>query len=139
VSNRVEEGTMAHTILVIDDNNLIRVLASRLLSAAGFIPFLAPDGPTALQLLDAHPFNLIIVDFAMPEMCGDEFVRRVRSHRSLAVRRTPVLGLSGSHKDAETLFAKAGANAYVRKPLQDEHLVAAVRRLVFATEATVTS
>jgi CheY-like chemotaxis protein len=127
---------MAHTVLVIDDNNLIRVLASQLLSEAGFIPSLAPDGPSALLLLDAHAFDLIIVDFVMPEMWGHEFVHRVRSHRSLAVRRTLVLGLSGSHKDAETLFAKAGANAYVRKPLQDEHLVAAVRRLLFPTETT---
>jgi CheY-like chemotaxis protein len=72
------------------------VLASRLLSEAGFIPFLATDGPSALQLLDAHAFDLIVVDFVMPEMWGDEFVRRVRSHKDLTVRRTPVLGLSGS-------------------------------------------
>jgi len=63
-------------------------------------------------------------------MWGDEFVRRVRGHKNSVVRRTPVLGLSGSHKDAETLFAKAGATAYVSKPLQDEHLLAAVRRLL---------
>ncbi len=127
---------MPQTVLVIDDNNLIRVLASRLLSEAGFIPFLAPDGPSALQLLDAHAFDLIVVDFVMPEMQGDEFVRRVRSHKDLAVRRTPVLGLSGSHKDAETLFAKAGATAYVSKPLQDEHLLSAVRRLLRERAAT---
>src|SRR6266516_490755 len=121
---------MPQTVLLIDDNNFIRVLASRLLSEAGFIPFLAPNGPSALVLLAAHPFDLIIVDFVMPEMCGDEFVRRVRSHRNLAVRRTPVLGLSGSHKDAEALFAMAGATAYVSKPLQEERLLAAVRRLL---------
>jgi CheY-like chemotaxis protein len=126
---------MPHTVLVIDDNNLIRVLASRLLSEAGYVPFVAPDGPSALQLLDAHAFDLIVVDFVMPEMQGDEFVRRVRSHKDLVVRRTPVLGLSGSHKDAEALFAKAGASAYVSKPLQDEHLLAAVSRLLRKTGA----
>lgn len=41
--------------LVIDDNHLIRVLASRLLAGAGFAPFVAPDGPSALLLLDAQP------------------------------------------------------------------------------------
>jgi CheY-like chemotaxis protein len=121
---------MPQSVLVVDDNNLIRVLASRLLSAAGFVPFLAPDGPTALLLLDAHAFDLVIVDFVMPEMWGDEFVLRVRSHESVAVRNTPVLGLSGSHEDAEELFAKAGVTAYVRKPLQNEHLLDAVRRLL---------
>jgi CheY-like chemotaxis protein len=126
---------MPQTVLVIDDNNLIRVLASRLLSEAGFIPFVAPDGPSALLLLDAQAFDLIVVDFVMPEMQGDEFVRRVRRHKNLVVRRTPVLGLSGSHKDAETLFAKAGATAYVSKPLQEEHLLAAVRRLLRETGA----
>jgi two-component system, OmpR family, response regulator len=118
------------TVLVVDDNHLIRVLASRLLAGAGFAPSLAPDGPSALLLLDAHPFDLIIVDFVMPEMWGDEFIRRVRSHRNPSVRRTPVLGLSGSHKDADSLLAKAGATAYVSKPLRDEHLLAAVNRLL---------
>jgi CheY-like chemotaxis protein len=127
---------MPQTVLVVDDNNLIRVLAAQLLSEAGFIPFVAPDGPSGLLLLDAHAFDLVVVDFVMPEMQGDEFVRRIRSHKSLAVRRTPVLGLSGSHKDAEALFAKAGATAYVSKPLQDEHLLAAVRRLLQDGRAT---
>jgi CheY-like chemotaxis protein len=127
---------MPQTVLVIDDNHLIRVLASRLLSEAGFTPFLASDGPGALLLLEARAFDLIIVDFVMPEMWGDEFVRRVRSHQSLAVRRTPVLGLSGSHKDSEALFVRAGATAYVSKPLQHEHLLAAVRRLLRGGGAT---
>jgi two-component system, chemotaxis family, chemotaxis protein CheY len=121
---------MAQTVLVVDDNELIRVLASRVLAEAGFVPFSAPDGPSALLLLDAHAFDLIVVDFVMPEMSGDEFIRRVRSHKKPAVRLTPVLGLSGSHEDAETLLTTAGASGYVRKPLQDERLLAAVRRLL---------
>ena len=124
---------MAQTVLVVDDNELIRVLASRVLADAGFVPFSAVDGPSALLLLDAHAFDLIVVDFVMPEMSGDEFIRRVRSHKNPAVRATPVLGLSGSHEDAETLFTKAGASAYVRKPLQDERLLSAVRRLLEPT------
>jgi len=47
-----------------------------------------------------------------------------------------VLGLSGSHKDAEALFAKAGATAYVSKPLHEENLLAAVRRLLQGGGAT---
>jgi CheY-like chemotaxis protein len=121
---------MSRTVLVVDDNSLIRVLASRLLSAAGFVPFVAPDALSALLLLDSRPFDLVIVDFVMPGMWGDELVRRLRNHKDASVRRTPVLGLSGSHKDAERLFVRAGATAYVSKPLHDEHLLVAVRRLL---------
>jgi CheY-like chemotaxis protein len=122
--------TMAQTILVIDDSELIRALASRILAEAGFIPVSAAGGPQALVLLDSNVFDLIIVDFVMPEMWGDEFLRRVRNHENPAVRATPVLGLSGSHKDAEALFTKAGATACIRKPLHDEPLLVAVTRLL---------
>jgi CheY-like chemotaxis protein len=118
--------------LIVEDNELLRMLASRTLEEAGFVVFSAPDGPVALRLLEADMFELIIVDFVMPEMWGDEFVRHVRGHRNPAVRLIPVLGLSGSHKDAESRFLSAGANACVRKPLHDEPLVTTVKRLLAA-------
>lgn len=121
---------MPRTVLVIDDNALIRVLASRLLSEARLMPSSAPDGPSGLRQLDTQPFDLVIVDLVMPEMWGDEFVRRVRIHKDPAVRRMLVLGLSGSHEDADAMFAAAGASAWIRKPLHDEHLLSAVRRLL---------
>jgi CheY-like chemotaxis protein len=80
--------------------------------------------------MEAHRFDLVIVDFVMPKMLGDEFTRRVRQHENHAVRAIPVLGLSGSHEEAEALFTEAGVSAYVRKPLHDEHLLDAVRRLL---------
>jgi CheY-like chemotaxis protein len=124
------DGRLAQTILVIDDSVLIRALASRILAEAGFVPMSAASGPQALALLDSYVFDLVIVDFVMPGMWGDEFIRRLRRHENPAVRATPVLGLSGSHKDAEALFAKAGATACLPKPLHYDPLLAAVRRLL---------
>ncbi len=121
---------MTAKVLVIDDNQTIRVLLAQILTQEGFAASLAANGAVALPLLDECRFDLIIVDFHMPEMAGDEFVRRVREHRDPAVRRTPVLGLSGSHKDADQLFARAGATACIRKPFVEERLLSAVQRLV---------
>ncbi len=125
---------MAQTVLIVDDNELVRVLASRILEGAGFVPVAVASGPSALHFLESHVFDLVMVDFVMPEMLGDEFIRRVRAHRNSAVRRIPVLGLAGSHRDAEALFAAAGASGCISKPFKDEPLLAAVRRLLLPSE-----
>ncbi|HTP29789.1 MAG TPA: response regulator [Anaeromyxobacteraceae bacterium] len=121
---------MAQTILVVDDNEVIRVIASKILADAGYVPFSAPDGKAALQLLDSHVFDLVIVDFVMPGMLGDDFVRCLRNHRNAAVRQIPVLGLSGSRRDAEALFGAAGATDHLSKPLAEPTLLEAVRRVL---------
>jgi len=121
---------MAPSVLLVDDNGTIRALAADLLKSAGFASATAADGQSALDLLDSRAFDLLIVDFVMPGIPGDEVVRRVRRHPNPAVRAMPILGLSGSHKDAAELFVLAGVDAYVSKPFKDEPLLAAVKRII---------
>ncbi len=129
-SSETRSAKMSKNILIVDDNATIRVLASATLSKAGFLTTLASTAPEALSLLQDRVFDLIIVDYFMPDMMGDEFVRLIRQHEDPAVRATPVLGLSGSHKEADALFAKAGVTACIRKPFIEERLVPAVVRIL---------
>ena len=68
------------TILVVEDEDLIRSLVVRLLATRGYVVLAAPDGGAALELLrrSREPVALAFVDVVMPGMRGPEFVRRAR-------------------------------------------------------------
>jgi two-component system, cell cycle sensor histidine kinase and response regulator CckA len=68
----------APRVLVVDDEDIILRFADRALTTAGYEVVEAPDGPEALQLVDAQPpFDLFVVDVAMPRMSGDELGQRL--------------------------------------------------------------
>ncbi len=128
---------MTKTILVVDDNELIRVLVSATLSENGFCPVAAASGAHALTLLDTTPADLLLVDFVMPGMNGAEVVQHVRAHHRAVIRRIPIVGLTASDSDCHARFLAAGADACVSKPVKDEPLLAAVRRLVDAEDGAL--
>ena len=71
--------TRARRILVVDDEEFVRAFAERVLSKAGYEVVLASDGPDALRLIvQQQPFDLFVIDVAMPQMSGDELVRELR-------------------------------------------------------------
>ncbi len=122
-------AAQARTVLVLDDNAPLLISAAQVLSQAGLVPSIVRRARVALALLERCPFDLIVVDFFMPEMTGDEFVRHVREHANPAARGIPVLGLSGSYR-TEALFARSGATSCIRKPLHERRLLEAVSRLL---------
>lgn len=65
-------------ILVVDDEAIVRTSLLRLLTHAGHFVDLAGSGEAALALLDEKPFDLVITDFSMPGMKGDQLVARIR-------------------------------------------------------------
>src|SRR5215471_7700624 len=65
-------------VLVVDDDDGIRNFASRALARGGYEVVTAPDGPTALRVIDSQPkFDLFVLDVMMPGMRGDELARRL--------------------------------------------------------------
>jgi two-component system cell cycle sensor histidine kinase/response regulator CckA len=73
----------AETILLVDDNEGIRALASRILEKAGYRVIASSNGPKALSLLERHdgPVHLLLTDVVMPGMNGQALARRVRETR----------------------------------------------------------
>src|SRR5687767_1869414 len=83
-----------YSVLVIDDSPEILESSRRLLEAEGHRVITAPDGATALELVDTERVHLILCDYFMPEMTGEEVVRRVRERNRL-VQIILVTGYSG--------------------------------------------
>ena len=113
----------ARTILLVDDDPVIRASLSDLLAAEGFEVETAEDGQAALERLSqiGAP-SLILLDLGMPRMDGWEFLSRLGGSRK--DRRVPVVLLSGLAyiRDAP------GVADFLAKPIRADRLLECVRR-----------
>ncbi len=110
-------------VLVVDDEPPIRKLLRMGLSAQGYEVIDAPNGKTALELLDEKP-NLVILDLGLPDIDGLELLRRIR-HRQEGL---PVVVLSSRGDEAGKVAAlDLGADDYVTKPFGMDELLARMR------------
>ena len=117
----------ARRILLAEDNPVNRLLATRILQAAGHTIRVAKDGREALDILAQEPFDVVLMDIQMPEMDGLEATRRLRFREKesgghlwlVAVTAQAMVG------DREECLA-AGADAYLSKPFTPAALEAAV-------------
>ena len=116
----------AAAVLAVDDNATIRKAISMRLGANGFEVVTAADGPSALALIERRAFDLIILDLQMPEMRGEEVLKRVRERFSPTQLPVIVLAASSDRRDIQRTLA-LGANDYVIKPGDLPILLARIR------------
>jgi len=116
------------TILLIDDEAVVRELAQATLEAAGFQVLTAGDGPQGLDLFrrQADHLSLVILDLTMPEMGGEEVYRKLRRlHPKVRV----LLSSGYSEHQAARLFTNP-LSAFLKKPYQPAQLVEKVREVL---------
>jgi len=114
---------MTHTILVVDDEEDIRLFLRTLLRDHGFEVLLAVDGVQALELMRQHKPDLISLDLQMPNKTGTDFYRRLARDKEL--RDTPVIvvsGLSGRH------LAVREPAAVFDKPIDSDRFIEEVKK-----------
>jgi two-component system, cell cycle response regulator len=75
---RSQNSQTGHTILVVDDDNTILVTLAQLLQLEGHLVLTAAGGLEALRLTQEHEIHLMLLDYFMPDMNGEEVVREVR-------------------------------------------------------------
>ena len=114
-------------ILVVDDDNVNRVMAKAVLEKGGFRVSEAKDGVEALeQLQHLADVQVMVLDLDMPRMGGAEVLERVRHDKATAA--LPVIVLTGSESgDTEVEIMDRGADDYVRKPIDGPRFVARVK------------
>lgn len=122
----------AARVLVIDDDPIMREVASAKLAEAGYVVHVARDGAEGLASLKAQAFDLAISDVDMPRLNGFEMTRAIRADSALAA--IPVIMVTGSErKDAvEEAFA-AGATSFLAKPINWTLFTEAVRFVLKAS------
>lgn len=111
-------------ILFVDDNPDICELVRVVLQNAGFHVSTAGDTERALQLASSEQFDVVLLDYWMPDMTGIEVCRQIRSFN----QDTPILICSGAATQADKEAAQlAGAQGYLNKPFYSSELIRALR------------
>ena len=112
-------------ILVVDDNEEIRNILHILLESEGYIIIEAPDGETALTLVD-DTIDLIILDIMMPGISGLDVCKKIRESYQM-----PILFLTAKGTDSDkSLGLLIGADDYLSKPFSHSELTARVKSML---------
>jgi len=113
-------------VLLVDDEETIRVTLNDDLAAAGHKVTAVANGSDALHLIDARVFDVVISDIRMPGVEGTELLARVKQLRPA----TEVILMTGYGTIESAVAAlRAGAYHYVVKPFLNDDIVAHVRRI----------
>ncbi len=120
---------MSRTVLLIEDNEQNRYLATFLLEAHGYTVVSAVDGPSGIALAETMVPHLVLLDVQLPKMDGYDVARRLRAIGSL--RATPIIAVTSYAMvgDREKSLA-AGCNGYIEKPIDPDTFVAEIERVV---------
>jgi len=114
-------------VLVVDDYTVNRKVVVMMLAPLGCQIAEAANGQSALALLEAQTFDVVLMDFNMPVMSGLEATRRIRAQAAL--RDLPVICVTAGITEAERAEAiAAGMTDFIEKPIDMRRLVAAVER-----------
>lgn len=127
---------MGKLVLVVDDEEMTRQMLAMLLGLGGFEAVEAENGLDALAQVAKHHPDAIILDVMMPEMDGITMCKQLRANPS--THAIPVIMLSGRTQiGAEDEGLAAGANAYLRKPMEPKELLEILNELVVAHPVSV--
>ncbi len=124
------------TVLVVDDEEIVRNLAKKMVEIAGFSVLTANDGEEAVRLYREHQNEIacVLLDLTMPKMNGEETFRAIRQI-SPGVR--VILSSGYSEETATGRFSGLGLAGFIQKPYQLDTMITTLREAVGDDEAKI--
>jgi chemosensory pili system protein ChpA (sensor histidine kinase/response regulator) len=121
------------TVMVVDDSVTVRKVACRFLEREGFQVITARDGIEAMQLLQEHRPDIMLLDIEMPRMDGFEVARRIKASEEL--KSLPIIMITSrtGEKHRERAL-DIGVEGYLGKPYQEEELLETMSAFMGASE-----
>lgn len=122
------------TVLIVEDDRPVRSLISMALKSRDYNVCIAADGKNAILSLTGHPPDIVILDLGLPDMDGNEIIKKIREWSVM-----PVIVVSARSDERDKIEAlDLGADDYLSKPFSVDELLAhirvAVRRLQYIHE-----
>lgn len=114
---------LSTTVLIVDDDQDVRVGARLRLNAAGYKTLEADDGLSGVSMAIEHQPDAILLDIRMPRMDGLTALKLIRNND--VTRHTPIVMLSASQVD-QTEALDSGAKYFLSKPYRGPLVVAAI-------------
>ena len=116
---------MADRILVVDDEESMRDVLRRILSAEGYSVSLAENGKRALAILEKERFDFVLCDIRMPEMGGLELLREIMSRK---IPGTAIMMSAFGTVQTAVEAMKLGAYDYISKPFMSDEILLTLRK-----------
>jgi CheY-like chemotaxis protein len=123
-----KSDTDVDRILVVDDLPDNYILLQTVLEDEGYQVEIADNGYAALDQITSHPPDLVLLDVMMPGMNGFEVTRRIRRNPSLPF--IPILLVTGYTEPAPADGFDAGADGFIRKPINFDDLLNRIRAIL---------
>jgi two-component system sensor histidine kinase ChiS len=115
-------------VLIVEDDPANRELMAEQLTSHHLTPVTCSNGIEALKWLSQHTADVAVVDLALPGINGYEICRRVRQTYSKQALPIIVVTALGPSADMEDEAFRAGANAFLARPYQEEELIIEIQR-----------
>jgi CheY-like chemotaxis protein len=116
-------GARVHSILIVDDDPVIRAALQGVFEDEGFAVLTAANGREAIQLAAGAPPDLVVLDITLPILDGYEVATAIRAAHGPGI---PILAITADG-DAADKAARAGAYAFLAKPFELDDIVRTVR------------
>ncbi|MFZ5569192.1 MAG: transporter substrate-binding domain-containing protein [Thermodesulfobacteriota bacterium] len=121
--------TVPARILLVEDNEMNREVAQRLLEHGGFTVVVAENGREALRILESVAVEAVLMDLEMPEMDGYDCTRLIRETPER--KELPIIAMTAHAIDSERdKCLKAGMDDFITKPFDPSHLYATLNRWI---------
>ncbi|MEP3329606.1 ATP-binding protein [Sedimentitalea sp.] len=131
-TNDLQTSTIGLNILVVEDNEINRVVACEMLQAAGHKVTEANDGKAGAALADRTRFDLILMDISMPVMDGRAATRAIRNGGGKSAE-TPIVAITANAMaEEQAAFLEDGMDGVLTKPLSDSALAEITGRYAVA-------
>ncbi|MEO8794523.1 MAG: PAS domain S-box protein [Daejeonella sp.] len=116
-SQAFKSANLNSSILVVDDNEMNRILAGKVLGKWGVKVDFAENGEEALNKVQILPYDMVLMDLNMPVMNGLDATRAIRKLNGDYFRSLPIIALTASilSKEMDKIY-ECGMNDYVMKP-----------------------
>jgi len=116
---------MKPRILIVDDEELVRDFISDVLLRMGYAPLAAPTGEKAIEYLEKSEYDLVITDFRMPGLSGDDVLKKAVS---LWPDCRVIMITAFGTIDHAVEAMKLGAHDYITKPISPDHIEVVVSK-----------
>jgi CheY-like chemotaxis protein len=113
-------------ILIVDDEELDRVLLRAVLEHGGHSLLFAGDGRTAINVFKLNQVDVVVTDIAMPDLNGLRLIQELREED----KELPIIAISGVSAEQLDLAKDYGANFVLYKPVDPQKLVAMVNHVL---------